>query len=58
MFLSVHTSIRLPKKERDSSNSINIDSPKFIGQNVSIFGNVNINKGVVIGTCAVVTKDC
>ena len=48
----------ITKKEQDSSYFINIDSPKFIGQNVSIFGNVNINRGVVIGACAVVTKDC
>lgn len=41
----------------DSNYKITIDKPKFIGQNVSIFGNVEIGENSVIGACSVVTKN-
>ena len=47
----------LTKKETDGNYTITIDSPCFIGQNVSIFGNVFIGKGSVIGACSVVNKN-
>ena len=47
----------LTKEECDSNYNIVIDSPTFIGQNVSIFGNITIGKGSVIGACSVVNKN-
>ena len=47
----------LTKKEEDSNYKIVIDSPTFIGQNVSIFGDVTICNGSVIGACSVVNKN-
>lgn len=44
-------------KEADSSYHISIYKPKFIGQNVSIFGNITIGENAVVGACSVVTKD-
>ncbi len=46
----------LSNYEKDSNYNIFINKPHFIGQNVSIFGNVNIEENVVIGACTVVTK--
>ena len=46
----------LSKNEKDSNYNISINKPRFVGQNVSIFGNVNIEENVVLGACSVVTK--
>ena len=43
--------------ESDSHSTISIESPKLVGQNVSIIGNVRIGEGAVVGACSVVTKD-
>ena len=43
--------------QNDTYDRIVIEHPKFIGQNVSIFGNCNIPEGVVIGAASVVCKN-
>lgn len=44
-------------KSNDSNYVIAIEEKTFIGQNVSIVGNINIGKGCIIGAASVVTKD-
>lgn len=48
---------KLAPSENDSHYNIVIDYPLFIGQNVSIIGNVHVGNYSVIGAASVVTKD-
>ena len=41
----------------DQNYKIRIENTRFVGQNVSIFGDVTISNNCVIGACSVVTKD-